>query len=237
MGAAGCWVLVVFGTWAFALNLCAAGSTANRVGDGHRPGFITRANSILIVGAMATSPDLWPMCAICIGMVTGRRRLAGRAFAALIIGLAAAGFAAYLITVPLRWAGYGPTTGDLADGGLGILPTVNVVTVVVAFVAGIAGILTFETRSSSAGGVDSRDGICGGRPGRSRGECRDAGDRWHDHLTDATPSALTEPLPAGEAPAGPKRSRGPARRATPPSAAGRISTGPSRVDHRRWRPP
>ena len=55
--------------------------------------------------------------------------------------------------MPLRWAGYGPTTGDLADGGLGVLPTVNVVTVVVAFVAGIAGILAFETRSSCAVGV------------------------------------------------------------------------------------
>jgi uncharacterized hydrophobic protein (TIGR00271 family) len=110
-------------------------------------------NSILIVGAMAISPDLWPLCAACIGIVTGRWRLAGRAFTALIVGLAAAGLAAFLITVPLRWAGYGPASSDLADGGLGILPTVNVVTVVVAFVAGIAGILAFETRSSSAVGV------------------------------------------------------------------------------------
>jgi uncharacterized hydrophobic protein (TIGR00271 family) len=115
-------------------------------------GVLTR-NTILIVGAMAISPDLWPLCATCVGLVTRRPRLAGRAFAALIIGLSAAGAAAYLITIPLRWAGYGPTTGDLADGGLGVLPTVNVVTVVVAFVAGVAGILAFETRSSSAVGV------------------------------------------------------------------------------------
>ena len=53
-------------------------------------GVLTR-NSILIVGAMAISPDLWPLRATCIGMVTGRRGLAGRAFTALIIGLAAAG--------------------------------------------------------------------------------------------------------------------------------------------------
>ena len=33
-------------------------------------GILTR-NSILIVGAMAISPDLWPLCATCIGMVAG----------------------------------------------------------------------------------------------------------------------------------------------------------------------
>ena len=44
-------------------------------------------------------------------------------------------------------------TIPLGDGGLGVLPRVNVATVVVAFVAGIAGILAFETRSGSAVGV------------------------------------------------------------------------------------
>jgi hypothetical protein len=41
----------------------------------------------------------------------------------------------------------------LGDGGLGVLPHVNVATVTVALVAGVAGILAFETRSSSAVGV------------------------------------------------------------------------------------
>src|ERR1700761_7815865 len=39
------------------------------------------SNGILIVGAMAVSPDLLPICATCVGLVAGRRRLAARAFA------------------------------------------------------------------------------------------------------------------------------------------------------------
>ena len=149
----------------------------------------------------------------------GRRGLSGRAFAALIIGLAAAGIAAYLITVPLRWAGYGPTTGDLADGGLGVLPTVNVVTVVVAFVAGIAGILAFETRSSSAVGVAiSITTIPAAAFAGAAAAVTDwAGataalavlavnivmllTRRHDHAADPTspaPTELTAPLSAGK---------------------------------------
>jgi len=77
----------------------------------------------------------------------------GAHFAALAIGLAVAGLAAYIITALLRVGGYAPANGSLGDGGLGVLPTVNVATVVVAFTAGIAGILAFETRSSSAVGV------------------------------------------------------------------------------------
>jgi Kef-type K+ transport system membrane component KefB len=48
---------------------------------------------------------------------------------------------------------YPATEVPLGDGGLGLLPTVNVATVTVAFVAGIVGILAFETRSSAAVGV------------------------------------------------------------------------------------
>ena len=41
-------------------------------------GVIT-SNTILIVGAMAVSPDLLPICATCVGLVNHRFRLAGRA--------------------------------------------------------------------------------------------------------------------------------------------------------------
>ena len=45
------------------------------------------SSSILIVGAMAVSPDLLPICATCVGIVAGRRKLALRAFATLTLGL------------------------------------------------------------------------------------------------------------------------------------------------------
>jgi len=45
------------------------------------------SSGILIVGAMAVSPDLLPICATCVGLVAGRRRLALRAFATLTLGM------------------------------------------------------------------------------------------------------------------------------------------------------
>ena len=49
-------------------------------------GVIT-SNTILIVGAMAVSPDLLPICSTCVGIVGGRWRLARLAFVTLTIGL------------------------------------------------------------------------------------------------------------------------------------------------------
>src|SRR3954453_13247921 len=100
-------------------------------------GLLTRG-PILVVGAMALSPDLLPLCATCVGIVGRRPRLAGRAFTALVVGLAVTGVAAYVVTALLRLGGYPPANGSLGDGGLGVLPTVNVATLVVAAVAGVA---------------------------------------------------------------------------------------------------
>jgi uncharacterized hydrophobic protein (TIGR00271 family) len=114
---------------------------------------ILTSNTILVVGAMAISPDLLPLCATCVGIVDRRGRLALRAFAALVVGLGVASVAAYIVALLLRAGGYPPANGSLGDGGLGVLPSVNVATILVAFFAGIGGILSFETRSSSAVGV------------------------------------------------------------------------------------
>ena len=115
-------------------------------------GVLTR-NTILVVGAMAISPDLLPLCATCVGLADRRPRLALRALTALIVGLTIAGLAAYVVSAMLVLGHYPATEVPLGDGGLGLLPTVNVATVTVAFVAGIVGILAFETRSSAAVGV------------------------------------------------------------------------------------
>ena len=109
-------------------------------------------NSILIVGAMAVSPDLLPITATCVAIAVRRPRLAARALWTLAAGLGAAGLAAALLTALLdcsifcrrcRLAG-----GHLLSG----LTTVNDSTVIIAFVAGIAAMLAQETRASSAVG-------------------------------------------------------------------------------------
>src|SRR3954452_6420807 len=66
-------------------------------------------NGILIVGAMAISPDLLPITAIAVGMVGRQAELAGRALLTLALGLAAAGL-----------AGAGPT---VVQGAPGFLPS------------------------------------------------------------------------------------------------------------------
>jgi uncharacterized hydrophobic protein (TIGR00271 family) len=115
-------------------------------------GVINRS-PILIVGAMAVSPDLMPMSAVCVGIAGRRSRLAGRALAALAVGLGLTGVAGWATTVPMMAIGYPPLHVSLGDGGLGSLPTVNASTFIVAFVAGVAGMLAFETRASAAVGV------------------------------------------------------------------------------------
>lgn len=110
-------------------------------------------NTILVVGAMAVSPDLLPMCAACVGLADRRPRLAARALGTLVAGLVVAGAAAFVVATLLRLGDYPQAIAPLGDGGLGVLPHVNIATISVAFVAGVAGVLAFETRSSSAVGV------------------------------------------------------------------------------------
>ena len=111
------------------------------------------SNSILVVGAMAVSPDFLPLAATCIGLVARRRRLVGRAFWTLTAGLGTAGVVATLLTVALDALGLLPSGFAVGENGLAGLTTVNSSTVVVALVAGIAGILAIETRASAGVGV------------------------------------------------------------------------------------
>ena len=115
-------------------------------------GILTK-NSILVVGAMAISPDLLPLCAACVGIVVGRIRFTWAALGILAFGFACAGVAALLTTAGLRWLQFAPVMNALGDGGLGILPQLSIATVIIAAAAGVAGMLAFETRAGSAVGV------------------------------------------------------------------------------------
>jgi uncharacterized hydrophobic protein (TIGR00271 family) len=111
-------------------------------------------NEILIVGAMAVSPDLLPIVAVAVGVVGSRPQLAGRALATLVVGLAATSIAAALCTFAQDQLDLIPSGFDLEEVGvLGSLVDVNDETIVVALVAGIAGMLALETRASSGVGV------------------------------------------------------------------------------------
>jgi uncharacterized hydrophobic protein (TIGR00271 family) len=116
---------------------------------------VMERNAILIVGAMAVSPDLLPITAIAVGLVGRSGRLAAEALLTLAAGLAvtaatAAALSFVLDQVDLVPSGFSLSSASRALGGL---TSINDETVVVALVAGIAGMLTLETRASSAVGV------------------------------------------------------------------------------------
>jgi uncharacterized hydrophobic protein (TIGR00271 family) len=114
---------------------------------------VIQANDILIVGAMAVSPDLLPITAACVGLVGRNVRLVYRALLTVTVGMG----------VVCLTAGALAGTGDLLDllpenfavgeSALSTLTTVNPSTILVAFAAGVAGMLSLETRASSAVGV------------------------------------------------------------------------------------
>jgi uncharacterized hydrophobic protein (TIGR00271 family) len=111
-------------------------------------------NSVLMVGAMAVSPDLLPVTAICVGIVGRRIRLVGRSIGTLVLGMSMAIVTACLLTLVLDGTGY--LTAKLPDGSALILtPREDLLlpTIVIAFVAGIAGMIATETRASAAVGV------------------------------------------------------------------------------------
>jgi uncharacterized hydrophobic protein (TIGR00271 family) len=111
-------------------------------------------NGILIVGAMAVSPDLLPITAIGVGIVGLQAELAGRALFTLALGLGAAGLAAAVSTFNQDHLGFIPSGYSIqATGVLTGLTTISNETVTVALVAGVAGMLALETRASSGVGV------------------------------------------------------------------------------------
>jgi uncharacterized hydrophobic protein (TIGR00271 family) len=111
-------------------------------------------NAILIVGAMAVSPDLLPIVAAAVGVIGLRAVLAGRAILTLVVGLGISSAAAALCTLVQDRLDLIPSGFDIHEAGvLGGLTTVSNETVAVALAAGVAGMLALETRASSGVGV------------------------------------------------------------------------------------
>ncbi len=110
-------------------------------------------NVILIVGAMAISPDLLPITAVGVGLVDRRLRLAGRAFVTLVVGLAFVSVAAAASAFTQEKFDRVPLSFNINSTVLGSLTHVNNETIVVALAAGVAGMLALETRASSGVGV------------------------------------------------------------------------------------
>jgi len=111
------------------------------------------SNGILIVGAMAVSPDLLPICATCVGIVAGRRRLALRAFATLTLGMVLVVATAAVLSLLLKWTGFLPAGFEVEHSSLHTLAHLDYSTVLVAAAAGIAAMLSFETGAAQAVGV------------------------------------------------------------------------------------
>jgi len=115
---------------------------------------VIKSNPILIVGAMAVSPDLLPICATCVGALDRRWRLMRRSLGTLVVGLALIGVVATALTAALEATGI--LAADFAissEGVAGSLSHVDYSTVLVALAAGVAGMLAFETRAGAAVGV------------------------------------------------------------------------------------
>jgi uncharacterized hydrophobic protein (TIGR00271 family) len=114
---------------------------------------VIEVNSILIVGAMAVSPDLLPVTAACAAFAARRWGLAAKALLTLVVGLGAAGASAALLTAGLDAIGDLPDGFEVGEAALAGLTTINSSTIGVALAAGVAGMLAVETRASAAVGV------------------------------------------------------------------------------------
>lgn len=114
---------------------------------------VIEVNSILIVGAMAVSPDLLPVTAACAAFAARRWGLAAKALLTLVVGLGVAGASAALLTAGLDAIGELPDGFEVGEAALAGLTTINTSTIGVALAAGVAGMLAVETRASAAVGV------------------------------------------------------------------------------------
>jgi uncharacterized hydrophobic protein (TIGR00271 family) len=132
--------------WSYLVFMAAAGIIA---GIG-----VLTGSAVLLVGAMAISPDLLPISASAIGIVEHRWHLASRAMRVLLIGLATGTVGAFAAAALLRVSGRVPEGLVLADTTMGeALTQLGPGSLMVAATAGVAGMLAFERPGGAAVGV------------------------------------------------------------------------------------
>jgi uncharacterized hydrophobic protein (TIGR00271 family) len=108
-------------------------------------------NPILIVGAMVVSPDFGPLAGVCVGLVTGRRRLALRSGLAILVGFSAASATACALAGVLLLTGTVQSSFSVESSGLArLIASPDAYTFIVAFCAGVAGMLSLTTAKSGA---------------------------------------------------------------------------------------
>jgi uncharacterized hydrophobic protein (TIGR00271 family) len=106
---------------------------------------------VLIVGAMALSPDLARLAALCIGLVLREVRVAVRGAVSLALGLAVAALAGAATIALAPALGRPPAGGGFGQGVLtSFITDPGLTGVVVALVAGVAAVLSFERRAAGA---------------------------------------------------------------------------------------
>jgi uncharacterized hydrophobic protein (TIGR00271 family) len=110
-------------------------------------------NPILIVGAMAVSPDLLPICAACVGIVGARLPLVRRAIVTLLLGIAITWTVSAMLAWGLQTVDILSSSFQVHEEGLHGLEHIDYSTVLVALAAGVAAMLSFETRAAAAVGV------------------------------------------------------------------------------------
>jgi uncharacterized hydrophobic protein (TIGR00271 family) len=111
------------------------------------------ASPILIVGAMAVSPDLLPITAMAVGLIARSPRMTARALLALIVGMAIASLFAAIFAFAQNQLSLLPAGFNIDETVLHGLSSISDETIVVALAAGVAGMLAFETRASAGVGV------------------------------------------------------------------------------------
>ena len=115
---------------------------------------VIESNAILIVGAMAVSPDLLPVCAFSVGLVGRRWGLVRISTGTLAIGLSLVASVAALLTFLLVNTGVVGSSFEVSESSISSLAAhTDYSTLLVALAAGVAAMLSFETKASAAVGV------------------------------------------------------------------------------------